>query len=66
LFQSRYGAADSLKKVIAELKKLPNDMMQYLVPGGRGFKYRNIAKTNRLSPHSYGIAIDINTSKSNY
>ncbi|WP_269843492.1 M15 family metallopeptidase [Campylobacter pinnipediorum] len=30
------------------------------------FKYRNIAGTNRLSTHSYAIAIDINVKSSNY
>lgn len=33
---------------------------------GGTFEWRPIANTNRLSAHSYGIAIDIVVSKSNY
>lgn len=33
---------------------------------GGTFEWRPIANTNRLSAHSYGIAIDIVVAKSNY
>lgn len=66
LFQKRYGASDALNAVIAELKNLPDSFMTYLNPCMGTFNYRKIAQTERLSPHSYGIAIDINTKKSDY
>ena len=68
-FNSINGAAKALQKVSDELdilvKNEPN-LIIYLQDIGGTFKYRNIAQTNRLSPHSWGIAIDINVANSHY
>ena len=42
------------------------DLKPYLVSIGGTFNWRPIKGTQRLSTHSYGIAIDINTNKSDY
>ncbi|MCR8679441.1 MULTISPECIES: bifunctional C40 family peptidase/M15 family metallopeptidase [Campylobacter] len=68
-FNSINGAAKALQKVSDELDILvqnePN-LIIYLKDIGGTFKYRNIAQTNRLSAHSWGIAIDINVANSHY
>ncbi len=60
------GAADSLKKVIEDLKKLPHEFRKYLDNPAGTFVWRNIAGTERLSNHSFATAIDINTRFSDY
>ncbi|WP_086276235.1 bifunctional C40 family peptidase/M15 family metallopeptidase [Campylobacter vicugnae] len=68
-FSSINGAAKALQRVSDELDILvenePN-LIIYLKDIGGTFKYRNIAQTNRLSAHSWGIAIDINVAHSHY
>lgn len=54
-----------LENISNELEKLPNDIKKYLINPG-GFNYRKISQSNRLSTHSFGIAIDIDTKYSNY
>ena len=58
------GAAEQLKKVEAELAKSPH-FHKYLT-NASSFYWRKVRGANRQSAHSYGIAIDINTSYSNY
>ncbi len=41
-------------------------LSQYVFPLGGTFNWRKIQDTNRLSPHSYGIAIDLNPKKGLY
>lgn len=65
LFTKVNGAADSLRTVAAELAKLPSEYKKYLPTAGT-FNWRAVRGANRLSSHSYGIAIDINTKYSNY
>jgi len=65
-FSSVNGAADSLRKVVDELKELGAEFQKYLKHIGGTFNWRNIAGTKRLSNHSFGTAIDINTSYSDY
>ncbi len=60
------GAAIQLQKVSDELDKLPKKFLEYLEPIGGTFNWRVIAGTNKLSMHSFGIAIDINTKHSHY
>jgi hypothetical protein len=60
------GAADALRAVVAELQTLDEDILPYLVDPGGSFNYRRVLGTERLSAHSYGIAVDINVAKSNY
>lgn len=63
-FSSINGAADSLRAVCREIKKHQN-LLKYTKTAGT-FNWRKISGTNRQSAHSYGIAIDICVSKSNY
>lgn len=58
------GASDQLKKVASELEKQPQ-LHEYL-KNASSFYWRKVRGANRQSAHSYGIAIDINTSYSNY
>lgn len=55
-----------LNNVSKELEKLPENLHKYVKNIGGTFMWRNIAGTNRLSTHSFGIAIDINVELSNY
>lgn len=55
----------ALGKVSKELDEHP-EWKKYLTNIGGTFNWRNINGTNRLSAHSFGITIDINTSYSNY
>ncbi len=61
LFNKRQNAAAQLQKVSDELDKLPARFMKYLARIDSTFQYRPIQGTKRLSPHSYGIAIDLET-----
>jgi len=65
-FSNVNGAADSLEKVAEELSMLPGEFQKYLKNIGGTFVWRNIAGTDRLSNHSFGTAIDINTKYSDY
>lgn len=58
-FNRNQGAADQLRKVSRELDQLPEPFMKYLVNIDSTYEYRPIQGTTRLSPHSYGIAIDL-------
>lgn len=64
-FNSKNGAYEALKRVSDELDKHP-EWKGFLTNVGGTFNWRNISGTNRLSAHSFGITIDINTSQSNY
>lgn len=68
-FSSKNGAADAFGNVSNELneivKKDPN-LLKFIDNPSGTFNYRKIAGTNRLSMHSYGIAIDLNTNQSHY
>ena len=59
------GVASQLLAVERELKRYP-ELRKYLVPIGGTFNWRHIAGTRRLSVHSFGAAIDINTKYSAY
>lgn len=61
-FNGKNKAADSLKdamKELVQLSKQRRDISSCLYPINGTFNYRCIAGTNRLSPHAYGIAIDL-------
>jgi hypothetical protein len=60
------GAAEALRAVSAELDRLPDRLIEYLLPSGGTFNWRKIAGTRRLSVHSFAIAIDINVKHSDY
>lgn len=65
-FSKVNNAAEQLQKVSNELDNLPDSLLKYLTKLGGTFNWRPIAGTNRLSMHSFGIAIDINTEYSHY
>jgi hypothetical protein len=61
-----FGVDKKLEAVIAELEALGPEFTKYLSPSGGSFNYRTIVGTERLSPHSFGIAVDIAVDFSNY
>ncbi|MGH1601424.1 SH3 domain-containing protein [Campylobacter majalis] len=68
-FNSKNGASKALQNVSDELNEMAKSdpsILEFLTPLSGTFKWRNIAKTTRLSTHSYAIAIDINVAKSHY
>jgi hypothetical protein len=68
-FNAQNGAARALenlgRELAALLAKRPQ-LRQYLFPSGGAFFWRNIAGTSRLSPHSWGIALDLNPRHGSY
>ncbi len=54
-----------VKNLIADLDKHP-EFKEYIKNIGGTFNWRKISGTNRLSLHSFGMTIDINTRFSNY
>ena len=68
-FNSKNGAAAALQAVSNELDALvaqKPELLKFLDNPSGTFNWRVIAGTKRKSAHSYGIAIDINTDKSDY
>ena len=63
---TKNNASEALKRVIHNLKTLKEENKKYLTNIGGTYKWRNIADSNNLSPHSFGIAIDINVKYSRY
>ncbi len=59
------GVNRHLQAVANELAARPH-LRPYVTDIGGTFNWRPIMGTNRMSPHSFGIAIDINTSRSEY
>ncbi|MCY6960017.1 M15 family metallopeptidase [Clostridium brassicae] len=69
LFNKNNNAANSLKKVMEEinsLSKAQGNIYSIVFPVNGTFNYRVIAGTNRLSPHSFGTAIDLKSDKRDY
>lgn len=60
------GVDQKLRRISAELEKLPSSYYKYLERPAGGFYWRKVAGQSYLSTHSFGIAIDINSSYSNY
>jgi peptidoglycan L-alanyl-D-glutamate endopeptidase CwlK len=60
------GVNEKLAAVAAELEKLPAALKAYAIKSEGTFYWRKIARSERLSAHSFGIAIDINTDHSDY
>ncbi len=60
------GADKKLDSVKKELSKLPLEFHKYFVKTAGSFNFRKIAGTSRISAHSFGIAIDLNTEYSHY
>lgn len=64
-FNRENGAVDSLKAVARELKTHP-EWLGYLLPSAGTFNWRMVAGTQRLSNHSFGIAIDLHVKHAHY
>jgi peptidoglycan L-alanyl-D-glutamate endopeptidase CwlK len=60
------GVDKQLLRVSEELSSLPKKFHKYVNAPAGTYVYRKIAGTNRLSAHSYGIAIDINIDHAHY
>jgi len=68
-FNSKNGANISLEQSLKEvipLAKTRSDIGSILYPASGTYNYRVISGTGRLSPHSYGIAIDLKSDKRDY
>lgn len=64
---SRINGIDKKFQAISdELEKLPAHLLPYVQQVAGTFSWRVIKGTTRLSTHSFGITMDINTSYSNY
>lgn len=60
------GVADRVAAISAELDKLPRALKAFVCKPGGGFYWRTIAETSWLSPHAFGMAIDINVKCGDY
>jgi len=68
-FNSKNKANTSLEDALKEamtLAKTRGDIGSILYPASGTYNYRVISGTGRLSPHSYGIAIDLKSDKRDY
>lgn len=62
-------AAENLKRTFDEIKNIVNSNPKvggYVTPISGTYNYRVIQDTGRLSPHSYGIAIDLHRNDADY
>lgn len=69
LFTTVGGVTQTLKDIFTQIDKLVEkdpQLRTYIVPLDDGFVWRVIEGEKRLSPHSYGIAIDLNPIKGIY
>lgn len=60
------GIDQRFQRISDELEKLPRSYYKYLANPGGTYNWRVVDGADYLSPHSYGIAIDINPKYSNY
>lgn len=60
------GVSKKLAMIARILEKLPKKLTRPARPSGGTFNWRRIAGTKRLSVHSFGAAIDINTVYADY
>jgi hypothetical protein len=60
------GVAEHLRAVSAEVDALPDKIKRAAYPSAGTYNCRSVADTGQPSPHSYGIAIDLNTAYSDY
>lgn len=68
-FNKNNGAADALQNAfqgINELLERSKSVYGFVFPINGTFNYRVIAGTNRLSPHAFGIAIDLRSDPRDY
>ena len=60
------GVDKQLQAVSNELDALPENIKSFVKNLSGTYCWRDVANTNRLSPHCFGIAIDISAKRSNY
>ena len=60
------GDADEALKAVARDLASSREMKRYLTPSAGTFNWRVVAGTKRLSAHSFGAAIDLNTQYADY
>ena len=68
-FNSKNGANIALENTMKELvplSKEDNKIAAILYPASGTYNYRLISGTGRLSPHAYGITIDLKSDKRDY
>jgi hypothetical protein len=68
-FNARYGAAEALRAVSADLTPLltqRSELRSYVNNLAGTFNWRKVAGTQRLSNHSFATAIDLNVQKAAY
>lgn len=68
-FNSKNKANTSLESALKEVMPMAKgrgDIGSILYPASGTYNYRVISGTGRLSPHSYGIAIDLKSDKRDY
>jgi hypothetical protein len=68
-FNARYGAAEALRAVSADLTPLlaqKPELRSYVNKLAGTFNWRKVAGTERLSNHSFATAIDLNVRKAAY
>jgi D-alanyl-D-alanine carboxypeptidase len=63
---SRNNVSCQLAAAIAALAELDQDFSPFFRGVGGGFAWRKVSGTDRLSPHSFGIAIDLNPKLGGY
>lgn len=68
-FNKKNKAAGALKTVMREIVALvqnKQNIYSFVYPPSGTFNYRYISGTNRLSPHSFGIAVDLKRDQRDY
>lgn len=66
-FNKNNNAAYELDNALKEIKNTNNPQVTaFIYPVNGTFNYRVISGTNMLSPHSFGIAIDLKSSSNDY
>lgn len=68
-FNGNNNASNSLQAIMKQIMPLSErnqNVRRCLLPCSGTFNYRVISGTNRLSPHSFGIAIDLASDKRDY
>ncbi len=63
---TRINGVNKQLQAVSNILDTMREYRKYLVNIGGTFNWRKISGTDRLSPHSFGIAIDINVKYSNY
>lgn len=59
-FSTRHGAADALRRVRDELRRLPAKLHSVLKRPTRTFDWTNAPDSDRLSVHAFAFSIDLN------